>query len=342
MRAPCGVADACSPTVQVAAKASALPLRRGLERVWEGAQDEAGWVTTTDHKKIGARYIATGFVFFVLGGAEALVMRAQLARPGLELVDPATYNGLFTMHGTTMIFLFATPILSGFGNYFIPLMIGARDMAFPRLNAFGYWVFVLSGIFMNLSFVASSLPQNGWFAYAPLTGPAYSPEAGMDFWSLGLIFLGIATTAGGINFIVTIAKLRAPGMSVDRMPLFVWNILVTAIAMVFAIPSLTVGAALLELDRYIGTHFFDPASGGNPLLWQHLFWIFGHPDVYIIFMPAVVAMPRKMSPSAQKSMPVSGEYAGPVSGAYANQPFCGRDDAAKLKYMKMPDSTKTQ
>jgi cytochrome c oxidase subunit I+III len=269
------------------ATGTTIPLRAGLERVWESAHDEAGWVVTTDHKKIGARYIATGFVFFLLGGIEALVMRAQLARPGLELVDPATYDGLFTMHGTTMIFLFATPILSGFGNYLVPLMIGARDMAFPRLNAFGYWVFVLSGVFMNMSFLTSSLPQNGWFAYAPLTGAAYSPESGMDYWALGLIFLGIATTAGGINFIVTIAKLRAPGMSVDRMPLFVWNILVTAVAMVFAIPSLTVAAALLELDRYIGTRFYDPAAGGNPLLWQHLFWIFGHPDVYIIFMPAV-------------------------------------------------------
>ena len=281
-----GAADACFPSVRLAADAGVPSLVRGLERVWESAHDEAGWVTTTDHKKIGARYIATAFVFFILGGIEALVMRAQLALPGQALVDPATYDGLFTMHGTTMIFLFATPMLSGFGNYLVPLMIGARDMAFPRLNAFGYWVFVLAGLLMYLSFPASSLPQNGWFAYTPLSGPAYSPESGIDFWSLGLIFLGIATTVGGINFIVTIAKLRAPGMSVDRMPLFVWNILVTAIAMVFAIPSLTVAAALLELDRYIGTHFYDPAGGGNPLLWQHLFWIFGHPDVYIIFMPA--------------------------------------------------------
>ncbi|HEV8228936.1 MAG TPA: cytochrome c oxidase subunit I [Candidatus Limnocylindria bacterium] len=266
---------------------TAASIERQLERLWGTAPDEAGWVTTTDHKSIGMRYIATGFIFFVLGGLEALAMRTQLARPGLELMDGATYNGLFTMHGTTMIFLFATPILSGFGNYLVPLMIGARDMAFPRLNAFGYWIFVLAGIFMYLSFPASSVPQNGWFAYVPLSGAAHSPGTGMDFWTLGLVFLGIATTAGAINFIVTIAKLRAPGMSIDRMPLFVWNILVTAIAMLFAIPSLTVAAALLELDRYIGTHFYDGAAGGDPLLWQHLFWIFGHPDVYIIFMPAV-------------------------------------------------------
>ena len=258
-----------------------------LARVWESAPDEAGWVTTTDHKRIGERYIVTAFLFFVLGGIEALVLRAQLARPEIALVDPATYDALFTMHGTTMIFLFATPILSGFGNYLVPLMIGARDMAFPRLNAFGFWVFALSGVFLYASFAASSIPQNGWFAYAPLAGPRYSPETGMDFWTLGLVFLGISTTAGAINFIVTIAKLRAPGMSIDRMPLFVWNILVTAIAMLFAIPSLTVAAALLELDRVAGTRFFDPAAGGSPLLWQHLFWIFGHPDVYIIFMPAV-------------------------------------------------------
>ncbi|MDQ6857576.1 MAG: cytochrome c oxidase subunit I [Chloroflexota bacterium] len=276
--------DGVSPGLVPVAAAAAS---RQLRDLWESLPNELGWIGTVDHKRIGTRYIVTGFVFFVLGGVEALALRAQLARPENSLLDPTTYNELFTMHGTTMIFLFATPLLSGFGNYFVPLMIGARDMAFPRLNALGYWIYVLAGAFMYSSFLASAVPQGGWFAYVPLTGRAYSPEAGMDFWTLGVIFIGLSSTAGAINFIVTIFKFRAPGMALSRMPLFVWNILVTAFGLLFAIPSLTVAAALLELDRQIGTHVFDPAGGGNPLLWQHLFWIFGHPDVYIIFMPAV-------------------------------------------------------
>jgi cytochrome c oxidase subunit 1/cytochrome c oxidase subunit I+III len=191
------------------------------------------------------------------------------------------------MHGITMIFLFATPILSGFGNYFIPLMIGARDMAFPRLNAFGYWVFFFAGLFMSSSLLVGKAPTDGWFNYVPFALTHYSPGLNIDFYGLGIIFVGISSTTGAINFIVTIFKMRAPGMSINRMPLFVWAVLSTAFAIVFALPSLTVANVLLELDRKAGFHFYDVAHGGDPILWQHLFWIFGHPDVYIIVLPAL-------------------------------------------------------
>ena len=263
------------------------PFAERLRRVWEESQGQFGFAATVDHKRIGVRYIATAFVFFCLGGVEALTLRAQLVRPQNDVLGPEQFDQLMTMHGTTMIFLFITPLLSGFGNYFVPLLIGSRDMAFPRLNAFGYWVFVLSGIFLYWSFLATAVPAGGWTSYFPLSGREYSTDLGLDFWSLGLIFLGISTTVGAVNFIVTIFKLRAPGMTLARMPLFVWNILVTAFAMLFAVPSLTTAAALLELDRMYNMRFFAADRGGDPLLWQHLFWIFGHPDVYIIFMPAV-------------------------------------------------------
>jgi cytochrome c oxidase subunit I len=240
-----------------------------------------------DHKVIGVRYIATAFLFFLLAGIESLFMRTQLAMPENTFMSPEVYNQFFTMHGTTMIFFFATPILFGFGNYLIPLMLGSRDMAFPRLNALGYWVFLFSGLFMYASMLFGVAPDGGWFAYVPLTSRLYSPGPNLDFWALGLIFLSIASTAGSINFIVSIFKMRAPGMSINRMPLFVWGILVTSFAVIFALPSLTAANILLTLERNFGFHFYDTASGGNPLLWQHLFWFFGHPDVYIIFLPAV-------------------------------------------------------
>jgi cytochrome c oxidase subunit I+III len=202
------------------------------------------------------------------------------------VLDPETYNQLFSMHGATMMFLFAIPVLSGFGNYFVPLMIGARDMAFPRLNAFGYWVFLGSGVFMYSSFLIGKAPNNGWFNYPPLGAKEFTPGLNIDFFTLGLIFLGVSTTAGAINFIVTILKMRAPGMSINRMPIFVWGELAMALAIVFAQPSLTVALVMLELDRKFGFHFFDAAVGGDPTLWQHLFWIFGHPWVYIIVLPA--------------------------------------------------------
>jgi cytochrome c oxidase subunit I+III len=258
-----------------------------LERSWAEPSGLGSWITTVDHKRIGVRYLLTAFVFFLAGGAEAAIMRSQLARPDSSLVSPSTYDQLFSMHGVTMIFLFATPMLFGFGNYLVPLMIGARDMAFPRLNAFSYWVFLGAGLFIYAGLALGKAPDNGWFNYAPLSDKEFSSGPNIDFYGLGLIFLGIATTAGAANFIVTILKLRAPGMSIDRIPLFCWALLATSFSVVFAIPSLTGASTLLELERLFGFHFFDAQAGGDPLLWQHLFWIFGHPDVYIIFLPAV-------------------------------------------------------
>ncbi|MDP8956008.1 MAG: cytochrome c oxidase subunit I [Actinomycetota bacterium] len=256
-----------------------------LEHIWGEVPGLGSFLDTVDHKRIGKRYIYTSFVFFILGGIEALILRAQLAEPATTLVGPETFNQLFSMHGITMIFFFITPMLFGFGNYFVPLMIGARDMAFPRLNAFGYWVFLFAGIFMNSSFLIGEAPNNGWFNYPPFSSEEFTPGLHADFYTLGLTFLGISTTAGAANFIVTIFKLRAPGMTVSRMPLFCWAILATSFLVIFALPALTVANAQLYLDRAFGFHFFDPARGGNVLLWQHLFWIFGHPDVYIIFLP---------------------------------------------------------
>jgi cytochrome c oxidase subunit I len=252
------------------------------------------WIMTTDHKLIGIMYIVTGFFFFLVGGIEALLIRTQLAQPDGKVLDPATYDQIFTMHGTTMIFLFVMPMLTGLGNYIVPLMIGARDMAFPRLNAFGYWIVLFGGMFLSSSFLFGAAPNAGWFSYAPLTeltsacGNAVkcTPGLNMDFWVLGILLLGISSIASGLNFVVTILKLRAPGMTINRMPLFTWMTLITSFLLLFAIPSLTAAAVLLLLDRHLGTHFYQQAFGGDPLLWQHLFWSFGHPEVYILILPA--------------------------------------------------------
>jgi cytochrome c oxidase subunit I len=251
------------------------------------------WVTTTDHKKIGLMYIISGFFFFLVGGLEALLIRAELARPDGKILSPDVYNQIFTMHGVTMIFLFVMPTLTGFGNYVVPLMIGARDMAFPRMNSFGFWTTIFGGVFMQSSFVFGAAPNGGWFNYAPLSEVTCGVHAvqctvGMndDFWLLGIMLLGIASIASGLNFVVTILKLRAPGMSINRMPLFTWMTLVTSFLLLFALPSLTAASVLLLLDRRIGTHFYQYAFGGDPLLWQHLFWSFGHPEVYILILPA--------------------------------------------------------
>jgi cytochrome c oxidase subunit I len=253
------------------------------------------WIMTTDHKKLGIMYIVTAFFFFLVGGTEALLVRTQLAEPDGKVLSPDQYNQLFTMHGTTMIFLFVMPMLVGFGNYIVPLMIGARDMAFPRLNAFGYWIILFGGLFLSSSFLFGAAPDAGWFSYAPLTeltsacgsnAIQCTPGLNMDFWALGILMLGISSIAGALNFVVTILKLRAPGMTINRMPLFVWMTLVTSFLLLFAIPSVTAAALLLLLDRHLGTHFFQAGVGGDPLLWQHLFWSFGHPEVYILILPA--------------------------------------------------------
>ncbi len=258
-----------------------------IERAWRERPGMLGFFTTVDHKRLGIRYIVTSFFFFFLAGALALVMRAQLARPNQTVVGPEAYNQLFTMHGTIMIFLFNTPVLAGFGNYLLPLMVGARDMAYPRLNAFSYWIFVGAGTFMSASMVLGKAPDGGWFAYVPLTDKSFSPGINLDFWGLGVIFVGISTTAGAVNFIVTAFKLRAPGMTVNRLPVLVWSYIAMGFMILFAVPAITVSAALLEADRLFGTRFYVPDAGGDALLYQHLFWFWGHPEVYILFLPAV-------------------------------------------------------
>ena len=265
-------------------------LHEQLLRIWETPPGLFGVLATVDHKKIGKRYLATAFLFLLLGGIEAGAMRAQLALSDQHLLTPEAYNQLFSMHGITMIFLYASPILSGFSNYIWPLMLGSRDMAFPRLNAFSYWVFLASGIFLYSSFLVGQAPDRGWFAYAPMTEAGYSPGLHMDFYALGLLLLTVSTTAGAINFIVTLFHLRAPGMSIGRLPIFVWGTLTTAFSMLFALPALTVACVMLYFDRRFGMHFFDASAGGHPILWQHLFWIFGHPWVYIVVLPAMGIM----------------------------------------------------
>ncbi len=243
------------------------------------------WLTTTDHKKIGIMYLFATFVFFVIGGVEALIMRLQLAQPNGTLVAPETYNGLVTMHGTTMIFLFVVPVLAGFGNYFVPLMIGARDMAFPRLNALSFWLLVFGGIAFYTS-VFFEPPQNGWTFYAPLSDDSYSPSGGVDAWIFLIHLSGISSIVGAINFVATIHNMRARGMSWGRMPLFVWTILVYSYLLIVALPAVATAVTMLLTDRHFDTAFFDPTGGGDPMLWQHLFWFFGHPEVYIMILPA--------------------------------------------------------
>src|SRR6185312_16067572 len=257
-----------------------------LTALWETPKTRYGWFATVDHKELGIRYLVTAFVFLVAGGLEALLMRLQLAHSDAGVLSPEAYNQIFTMHGTTMIFWYASPILSGFAVYLVPLMIGARDMAFPRLNAFTYWTYLLSGIFLYISPLLGQAPHAGWFAYVPYTLRDYSPGMGMDFYAMALIFLTISTTGGAINFIVTILRLRAPGMAVSRMPLFLYSTLTVSFVILFALPALTANCMFLELDRRWGTHFFQTASGGSTFLWQQLFWFFGHPWVYVIFLPA--------------------------------------------------------
>jgi cytochrome c oxidase subunit I+III len=258
-----------------------------LERIWQARPGLLGWLTTTDHKRIGLLYFWTTLTFFAAGGVEALLMRTQLARPNEHLVGPNTYDELFSMHGITMIFLFIIPMTTGaFGNYLIPLMIGARDMAFPRLNALSYWIFVSSGIFLYISLFFDIAPNAGWFDYVPLANRTFNPGHNIDFYCLGIIFNSIASTLTAGLFIVTILKSRAPGMSLNRMPLFCYAMLAAALGLLFALPALSADAIFLFLDRNVGTHFFDVAHGGSALLWQNLFWFFGHPEVYILIVPA--------------------------------------------------------
>jgi cytochrome c oxidase subunit I len=258
-----------------------------LLRLWETSPGLRGFFTSVDHKEIGIRYIITAFVFLALGGVEALVMRLQLAGPNLSLLTPEQYNQLFSTHGMTMIFLYASPILSGFSNYLWPLLLGSRDMAFPRLNALSYWIYLAAGLFLYAGFLTGNGPNDGWFNYVPYALRDYNPGLNQDFYALGMVFLGISTTVGAANFVVTAFKTRAPGMSVNRMPIMVWGTLTASIANVLVVPAVSLAFLLLWMDRQFGTHFFDIAGGGQPLLWQHLFWIFGHPWVYAIVLPAM-------------------------------------------------------
>jgi cytochrome c oxidase subunit I len=244
------------------------------------------WITTIDHKRIGLLYGVSAFFFFLVGGLEALVIRTQLARPDNHIVSAARYNELFTMHGTTMIFLAVMPLSNAFFNYIVPLQIGARDVAFPRLNSFAFWTFLAGAIILNMSWFFDLAPNQGWYGYAPLTELAWNPGRNVDFWILGLQILGVSSVAAGINFVTTILNLRAPGMNMMRLPIFTWATLITQILIVMAFPAVTIALVLLSLDRYAGTGFYEQAAGGDPLLWQHLFWVFGHPEVYILILPA--------------------------------------------------------
>src|SRR5438876_5550802 len=246
-----------------------------------------GWLTTVDHKRIAVLYGLTALVFFLVGGVEALLLRVQLARPDNTFLAAGTYNELFTMHGTTMIFLVVMPLELGlFTHFAVPSLFGARDVAFPRLNALSYWVFLAGAIFLHASFFLGGAPDAGWFGYANLTERYFSPGTNLDFWVVGLLILGTSTLMSGINFGVTIVNMRAPGMTFMRMPMFVWTMLVTVALVLLAFPALTVGLILLLMDRFYGTHFYVATVGASPVLWQHLFWLFGHPEVYIMALPA--------------------------------------------------------
>ena len=258
-----------------------------LEKSWGEASGLKGWFGSVDHKVIGIRYLITAFAFLIIGGLEALTMRLQLAGANEGLLSPEQYNQLFSMHGVTMIFLYALPILSGFSNYLWPLMLGNRDMAFPRLNALSYWLFLAAGIFLYISFPLGAAPNSGWFDYVPQASAEFNPGPNIDVYCTGLIFLGISTTVGSANFVVTLLRMRAPGMSINRLPIIVWGTLTASVANLFAIPAVSLACLMLFMDRNLGTHFFEVNGGGQPLLWQHLFWMFGHPWVYAIVLPAM-------------------------------------------------------
>jgi cytochrome c oxidase subunit 1 len=244
------------------------------------------WLTTVDHKRIGTLYLYTALAWFAVGGTEAVIMRAQLQGPNGRVVSAEVFNQLFTMHGTTMIFLVVMPLSAAFFNFLIPLQIGARDVAFPRLNAFSYWVYLFGSLFMNTSWLVGMAPNGGWFGYAPLTTLPYSPGLNIDFWMLGLQILGVSSLAAAFNFITTIINMRAPGMNLMRMPMFTWMAFIVQFLLVLAFPVITIALVFLQFDRFFGTNFYTMTAGADPLLWQHLFWIFGHPEVYILILPA--------------------------------------------------------
>ncbi|HWJ05708.1 MAG TPA: cytochrome c oxidase subunit I [Steroidobacteraceae bacterium] len=258
-----------------------------LERVWADPPGLRGWLTTVDHKRVARRYIVTALVFFVLAGVLALAMRTQLAVPENTVLGPDLYNQVFSMHGSVMMFLFAVPVMEAVAIYMVPLMVGARNIAFPRLNAFSYWVYLFGGLLIFAAFALNIGPEAGWTGYTPLSGPDFSPGKRTDFWAQMITFTEVAALAVAVELVATIMIMRAPGMTLARMPLFVWSMLVTSLMVIFAMPAVMLSSTFLITDRLIGTQFYNPAEGGDHLLWQHLFWFFGHPEVYIIFMPAL-------------------------------------------------------
>jgi cytochrome c oxidase subunit I+III len=262
-----------------------LRLHETLTRTWSRPPGLWGWLSTTDHKEIGRRYMVTALVFFLLAGVLALMMRVQLARPESGLISADRYNQIFTMHGTTMMFLFAVPVMEAVAIYVVPLMLGTRNIAFPRLNAFSYFVYLAGGVMVWVAFILNVGPDAGWFTYVPLAGPEFSPGKRVDFWAQMVTFTEVAALAVAVELVATILKQRAPGMSLSRMPLFVWAMLVVALMVIFSMPSVALASSMLIADRLVGTQFFNPVERGDPLLWQHLFWFFGHPEVYIIFLP---------------------------------------------------------
>ncbi len=259
-----------------------------LDRTWRPPSGIWGWIITVDHKKIAKRYVVTAFAWFLLGGINAALIRLQLSRPENTLLGPDMYNQLFTTHGTAMMFLFAVPVMLAMALYLVPLMVGTREVAFPRLNAFGYWVFLIGGLLLFIALFINTGPDAGWFAYVPLSGPEYSPGKRTDVWAQLVTFTEIAALVAAVEIITTVFKLRAPGMSLNRIPLYVWSVLVVSFMILFAMPAVAMASTMmLAMDRLVATHFFNQAEGGDPLLWQHMFWFFGHPEVYIMFIPGL-------------------------------------------------------
>ena len=261
-------------------------LHAALTRTWETPRGLYGFFATVDHKIIGRRFIVTAFVFLFLAGLAAMAMRYQLSRPENTAIGPDLYDQLFTMHGSTMMFLFAVPVMEAFAVYLVPLMVGTRNIAFPRLNAFSYWIYLSGGLMLWIAFLLNIGPDVGWFSYVPLAGPEFSPGKRADFWAQMITFTEVSALAIAVEIIVTVFKQRAPGMALDRIPIFVWAVLITSFVVLFAMPAVMLSSTTLILDRLVGTHFYNAAEGGDPVLWQHLFWFFGHPEVYIIFIPA--------------------------------------------------------
>lgn len=264
-----------------------IELDRRLSQTWSTRAGLWGALSTVDHKIIGRRYIVTAFVFLALGGILAMAMRLQLSQAEARFIGPDRYNQIFTMHGTNMMFLFAVPVMEAMAVYLVPLMVGTRNIAFPRLNAFSYWMYLAGGLLLWIAFAVDTGPDVGWFAYVPLSGPQYAAGKRADIWAQMITFTEVSALAVAVEIVVTVFKQRAPGMSLDRIPLFVWSMLVTSFLIILAMPAIMIASSALILDRLVGTHFFNPAEGGDVLLWQHLFWFFGHPEVYIIFLPAV-------------------------------------------------------